>query len=111
MCIKENPKVLVLDFIDVVEDELVQRNLKSLLYSNTKPSGCEFTLEYTALRSWDLKPFMTMARIKIKKDDLIVGSVRFDQASGLGFSKFEPTVVKLRPVFKELFGENKKLVK
>lgn len=46
-----------------------------------------------------------MANIQIWNNDEFVGSATFDQVSGFGFSKFDSTAVKLKPVFKKLFGE------
>jgi hypothetical protein len=54
VCIKENPKVLVSDFVPVVRSGLSRHGISSRVYSDPLPEECEFILTYTALRTWDL---------------------------------------------------------
>lgn len=106
ICIEYNTKVLVSDFVEVMQSELSKRKIKSTIVSDKNFKGCPIKLTYTARRSWDLKPFMTMARVNIWENGTLLGSASFDQVSGLGFSKFDSTEVKLAPVFKKLFNED-----
>ena len=105
ICIERNPKVAVSDFLDAVEHELAKRGIDSRVYLGTKPKDCQFNMEYTAFRGWDIKPFMDRAIIKVRKNNKIIGSATFNQSNGFGFSKFDSTSKKLGPVFKKLFGE------
>jgi len=109
ICIQKNPKVAVSDFLDAVEHELAVRGIDSKIYLGVKPRDCQFSMEYTAFRDWDIKPYMDRAIIKIRKNNKIIGSATFNQGYGFGFSKFDSTAKKLGPVFERLFGEKVKV--
>ena len=56
VCIQENPKVLVTDFVQVVADGFERNGISTEIITNNTPGECEYTLTYTALRSWDFTP-------------------------------------------------------
>ncbi|CAI8725357.1 hypothetical protein EMIT0P44_130028 [Pseudomonas sp. IT-P44] len=53
LCIEENPKVVVGDFVDGLQTLLRKHNIDSRLYATPIPDSCEYRLTYTAIRSWD----------------------------------------------------------
>jgi hypothetical protein len=58
VCIKQNPQVLVDDFLSVVEDGFQRHGIETEVYENATPKTCEYVLDYTATRGWDLVPFL-----------------------------------------------------
>ena len=53
VCIEENPKVIVSQFLGVIEDGFQNHSITTEVYVGERPSHCEFNLTYTALQSWD----------------------------------------------------------
>src|SRR5690606_10664555 len=54
VCIVNNPKVTVSDFVPVLRDGFSRHDIATAVVDPEHTSGCEYTLTYTALRSWDL---------------------------------------------------------
>ena len=51
VCIQENPRVQVSDFVSVIREGFNRHGIGSEVFSGTKPETCEYILTYTALRS------------------------------------------------------------
>ena len=75
VCIIENPKVVVRDFVGVVERRFGEHGIGTKVVSDG--SDCEHTLEYTAERSWDLKAFLDYALLTLRKDGVSIGSAEY----------------------------------
>lgn len=108
ICIENNPRVVVSDFVSVLEMELQARQIKTKVFSTERPKDCEYILTYVATRGWDLSPFLNDADIRISKNDLLVASAHYHVISGLNLTKYQGTQTKMAPVFKKLFGETQK---
>ncbi len=104
VCIENNPKVKVSDFTDVVREGLSNKGIRSVTFSGKKPTNCDAILTYTALRSWDFKPYLSHAELRIWKDGLIIASAEYhlNGGGGLSFSKWGSTREKILPVMDEL---------
>lgn len=102
VCIVENEKVAVGDFISVVERRFAHHGIKTKLIENRKE--CVFTLDYTAERSWDIRPYLNYALITLRKDGVMIGNAEFHDAGGLTLSKYASTDVKMNPVIDQLLG-------
>lgn len=100
VCIQENPKVLVSDFIPVVRDGFDRHGIATEVYSGTKPEKCEYTLTYTALRSWDFAPYLSHAELRLEKDGRQIGygEYHLKGKGGLSLTKWASTKEKMDPV-------------
>ena len=107
VCIKHNPKVLVDDFVPVVRDGLSRHGVSSEEFSGNALPHCEFILTYTALRSWDLAPYLSHAEIRVERNGLQIGYGEFHLRGKGGFSmfKFQDTKTKIDPVIDQLFAK------
>ncbi len=118
VCIEDNKKVKVEDFLGVVRDSLLKHGITSDLidvdndkYSNIKPidmgDKCDTRMRYTALRSWDFTTYLSHAEIRIFQDEDAVGEAIFHLRGkgGLSLMKFEGTEYKIKPLM-ELLLEN-----
>ena len=105
ICIKENPLVRVDDFVEVLRDGLNRHNMTSEIFADKTPERCTCVLTYTALRYWDLVPYMYYAELRIEKDGKEVGYAEYRLVGRGGFSlmKYQGTKAKLDPVIDELF--------
>ncbi len=50
VCIEDNPKVIVPDFLDIIRDGFSRHGIATEVYSGEMPEGCDGKLTYTALR-------------------------------------------------------------
>jgi hypothetical protein len=106
ICIKENQLVRVDDFVQVVRDGLDRYGITSEVFSDKKPEGCTTILTYTALRNWDVVPYMYFAELRIEKDGKEIGYAEYRLVGGKGglsLAKYQGTKAKLDPVIDELF--------
>ena len=77
ICIKENPLVKVDDFVQVVKDGLNRYGITSEVFPDKAPEKCMSILTYTALRYWDVVPYMYFAELRIEKDGKEVGYAEY----------------------------------
>jgi hypothetical protein len=106
VCIWENPRVQVEDFIDVLRDGFVRHGIPTEIHVLEPYEQCEFVVTYTALRSWDAALYLSHAEIYLERDRQIVASAEYHLRAKGGYSlyKFQSTKVKIDPVIDELLG-------
>ena len=102
VCIVQNPKVLVRDFISVVERRFAYHGIKTRLVNDL--TDCTYTMDYTAERSWDFKPYLDYALLNLRHEGVLMGSAEYRNRGGLTFTKYAGTASKLNPVIDELLG-------
>ena len=68
VCIKENSKVAVSDFVNVIRDGFDRHGITTQVFEGPTPSGCDYILTYTALRSWDFAPYLSHAELRIERN-------------------------------------------
>ena len=104
ICILKNPKVLVDDFLPVVEKGFNRHGIAVELHSGTNSKCCEYSLRYTARRSWDFVPFLSLAKLELKQHKKIIGTAQYKVSRWLGGSKWMGTESKMNPVIDELLS-------
>ncbi|WP_392886292.1 Sbal_3080 family lipoprotein [Pseudomonas migulae] len=109
LCIEENPKVVVGDFVDGLQTLLRKHNIESRLYAAPVPSSCEYRLTYTAIRSWDFSAYLSDASVRLYKGDQQIGFGQYHLTGEGGFdpSKIASVEEKMAPVIGQLLGQNK----
>ena len=109
ICIEQNPKVIVDDFLKVLEDGIARNGMRSIVFTGNTPEGCEYIMTYTALRTWDITPYLSHAEIWIHKSNRQVASAVYHLAGGGGLSlmKWQGTKTKMDPVIDELFSKSR----
>jgi hypothetical protein len=107
VCILKNPEVQVADFLQVVEDGFARNGVTTEVFSGKKPEHCEFVLNYTALRSWDISPYLSHAELRITQNyrRVAAASYHLDGKGGLSLMKWEGTKAKMDPVIDQLFAK------
>ena len=105
VCIKVNPKVLVGDFLTVVEAGFLRHGIEVEVFEGQAPSHCEYIMSYTALRGWDLAPYMDQAELRLMREGKTVGLATYRHSGGFGFNKWASTESKMTPVIDELLAE------
>jgi len=106
VCIENNPKVTVTDFIDVLRDGFNRHNVPTTVVDAAGAKSCEVTLTYTALRSWDFKSYISHAELRLWRNGTQIGSADYHLKGKGGFSlnKWGSTKEKLDPVIDQLLS-------
>jgi len=104
ICIRHNPKVEVDDFVQVLRNGFWRHGIASDLIRGRMPKGCEYILNYTALRSWDMATYLSHAELWLEKDGKQIASAEYHLVGkgGLSLTKWAGTKEKMYPVIDEL---------
>ncbi|MDN6298077.1 MAG: Sbal_3080 family lipoprotein [Halomonas sp.] len=107
ICIEENPKVIVRDFLDVVTDRIEYHGIHTEIYNKDIPEDCEYTMTYTALKTWDMGTYLHHAELRLSKNGDKVGYAEYhlNGKGGLSLTKWKGTKSKMDPVVDELLGK------
>ena len=106
VCIQDNPKVTVSDFVPVVRDGFARHGLSTEIITNNKPARCDLILTYTARRSWDIATYLSVAELVLFQNGLEVARANFHLKGKGGFAlnKWRSTKAKMDPVIDELLA-------
>jgi len=106
VCISENTKPIVNDFVDVLQDGLERHAISSELIRGTAPEHCEYVMRYTALQSWDFDAYLSHAELWLDQRGKRIGHATYHLRGKGGFSlmKWQGTRAKMDPVIDELLG-------
>lgn len=128
ICIRENPKVSIPELVPVIEEGLARHRIGSEFiassldkeklqredqetesdeyYMNITPAPdyCDFSLTYTARRSWDLGTYLSTADIAISNKAGVIAKANYHLVAKGGFSlfKWQGVKTKIDPVMDEL---------
>jgi len=109
ICIKKNPKVIVHGFLPIIESRFKEHGIDSLVYKTKKPKSCLYNLTYTALRSWDLTPYLSHAELRLYKQNERIGYAEYHligRSMSLDLlSKWKSVESKMTPVIDKLLEE------
>jgi hypothetical protein len=106
VCIRTNPAVAVDDFVMVIQDGFQRHGIAAEVYDRDLPASCEYVVDYTALRSWDFKPYLSHAEIRITEHGRLVASATYhlNGKGGFDMGKWRGTKAKMDPVMDELLA-------
>ena len=104
VCIQENPKVMVDDFVTVLRDGFDRHAIATEVHSGQMPPQCEYVLTYTALRSWDMATYLSHAELRIEKAgrQIAYAEYHLNGKGGLSLTKWAGTKSKMDPVIDQL---------
>jgi hypothetical protein len=107
VCIERNPKVEVTDFVDVLREGFQRHGISTEVYLGERPSHCGYKLTYTALRSWDMAPYLSHAEIRLYRDDDLVAEAEYHLRGkgGYAMTKWQGTRTKMTPVLDQLLAD------
>ena len=108
ICIQKNPRVQVDDFTDVLEQTFSKHGITSEIFEvRDKPAQCAYTLTYTALRSWDITPYLSQAELNLKHNNRSIAKASYHLRGkgGLSLAKWASTETKMTPVIEQLLGK------
>ena len=102
----ENPKVIVDDFVPVMEQNFAQHGIALKHFTaSTKPGENEYVIRYSAKRSWMVWPYLSDAYVRVYKGSMIVAEGKYrliGRSVCLSLFKWQSVETKMKPVFDEL---------
>lgn len=106
VCIRTNPAVKVEDVTMVMQDGFQRHGIAADVYERDLPTACEYVVDYTALRSWDLKPYLSQAEIRMTEHGRLVASATYHRngKGGLDLGKWRGTKARIDPVMDQLLA-------
>lgn len=106
VCIHTNAAVIVSDFVPVMQDGFRRHGIASDVYDRDPPDACRYVVDYTALRSWDFKPYLSHAEIRITEHGRLVASATYhlNGKGGFDLGKWRGTKAKMDPVMDKLLA-------
>lgn len=109
VCIENNPKVIVADFVSTVEDVFQSHGITTEIYSGIIPTHCVFNLTYTALQSWDFSTYLSHAELRLFKGRERIGYAEYHLKGKGGFAlnKWASVKSKMTPVVNQLLAQQK----
>ena len=103
VCIAENSAVTVDGFLSIVQQEFQRHGIRTSAYSgSTMPIECEYQLQYSARRGWDLVTYLKFAELRITRNGELVGAATYRHAGGFGLNKYASTETKMRRLIDKL---------
>ena len=107
ICIVNNPKVLVTDFVPVVQQRLQHHGIVSRVVEGSEASACAYQLHYSAKRSWDFTPYMSWAELKLYQNAVLIANAEYKLVGkgGLSLTKWQSVETKMTPVIDQLFAK------
>lgn len=104
VCIVHNPAVAVQDFVDVLQAGFARHGLQSQVVNGAAGPTCDASLTYTAERSWDFVPYLSLAELHLWQNNVEIGRVFYRHRNGFSLIKWSGTDTKMDPLIDELLG-------
>ena len=104
VCIQENRKVTLDGFIPMLEEGFARHGISTQVIPDHRT--CEYTLTYTALRSWDITVYLSHAELHLLHHGQEIATAEFhlNGKGGFAFTKFKGTRTKMDPVIDQLLA-------
>jgi len=104
VCIEDNPKVIVHDFLPVVQKGFERHGISTEVYKSDMPNYCEYNLTYTALKTWDMAMYMHHAELWLYRDkeNIAYAEYHLNGKGGLALNKWASVDSKMDPVINQL---------
>ncbi|WP_249910349.1 Sbal_3080 family lipoprotein [Pseudomonas fulva] len=107
MCIEENPKVMVSDFVPVLQQGFARHGITTQPYATIPWDQCPYVVRYTARRSWDMAPYLSSAELTVlgpRRETLATAAYHLRGKGGLSLMKWQGTKSKMDPVIDQLLN-------
>ena len=104
VAIRDNPKVTVSDFVEVVRSGFSRHGIQTKVIAENALAGDDYVLTYMALRSWDIGTYLSKAEMWVTHKGNPAGHAEYHlrNKGGLALTKFQGVETKISPVIDEL---------
>lgn len=105
--IRENPKVPVSDFLDVLVEGFERHGISTKIVPESADLGNAYVVTYAAERKWDMAIYLANASISIQKEGHRIAHAEYHLRNGGGLSmmKWQNTKTKIAPVIDKLLKD------
>jgi hypothetical protein len=104
VCIERNPKVVVEDFLPVVQTAFMRHGVTTVVYDAPVPADCRVVMTYTARRGWDMAPYLKYAELRLAESGATIGEATYRHGGWFGLNKWAGTASKMNPVVDQLLA-------
>jgi hypothetical protein len=104
VCIERNPKVIVEDFVPVVQTAFLSHGVTTVVYDAPVPADCRVVMTYTARRGWDMAPYLKYAELRLTDGCASIGEATYRHGGWFGLNKWAGTASKMNPVVNRLLA-------
>lgn len=106
VCIVNNPKVIIDDFLPVIQQRLQYHGIQSRVVTAPQ-ADCHYNLTYSAKRSWDFTPYLSWAELKLQQGQTTLATAEYSLKGkgGLSLTKWASVESKMTPVIDQLLGK------
>lgn len=106
VCIQNNPKVLVAEFIPVVRNGFERHGITTEVYNKVKPHHCEYYLTYTALKDLNFAKHLHHAELQVYRgvNRIAYAEYRLTGKGGFSQNKWGSVESKMDPVIDQLLA-------
>ncbi len=108
ICIQKNDKVVVDEFLPIVQSAFRRHNINTKVYSGSVPASCKYKLSYVAHGKWDLYLYLSSASMEIIQNNEIIASVVYNGPTGLNPLKRTSSESKINPLVDALLAKQTK---
>jgi hypothetical protein len=107
ICIQENRKVQVDEFVVVMQEGFQKHGITSELISGLIPKDCVYSASYIALRSWEGRVYFSQAQIDLQRDGQTIASASLDLKNGSSRARDRKADIrtKMIPIIDTLLGQ------
>ncbi|MEY2465658.1 MAG: hypothetical protein QOD03_179 [Verrucomicrobiota bacterium] len=105
--IRENPRVPVTDFLDVLVEGFERHGISTKIVPESADFGNAYVVTYVAFQRWDLGTYLADATIGIQMNGRRIASAEYHLRNGGGLSmmKWQSTKAKIDPVLDKLLKD------
>lgn len=100
ICVSLNEDVIVAGFEEAITQRIESHGIQTEMFSGPVPPECEYTLQYTALKNWDMGLYLHYAELHLMHDGTEVANATYRLRNKGGFSllKWQDVETKMDPV-------------
>lgn len=104
VCVIRHPETKINQVVNGIRHALERRGVEYTFVDAREECRCEYSIEYTARRSWDLTTYLGSADMTLYKNGRAVSAAKYKAGSGT-LTKFGRTEERIDNVVGQLFGE------
>lgn len=105
ICIQKNMKISNTDqYLDEISNRLHANNINTVVYTDKKPADCRYTMSYIVKHNWDVVKFVSLARVFLYEDGLLVKNAEYRVRTTFDLTKWKSSQYKIDPLIDELLA-------
>ena len=106
VCIQHNNAVTMRGFSPMLQEGFARHGISTDVFYGPQPSRCEYILNYTALRSWDVTTYLSHAELSLSRygEQVAFAEYHLRGKGGFALNKWQKVQTKMDPVIDQLLA-------